>query len=206
MIVVHVAAVLCGIALVVVAIVMFVASTGPEDPLGQAASMVWVRFVTLPIGFAIAGWGAQGIYVAIRRSGHAKSKPKTITADDKLKIYESTDSRSPLVAEVPEGTQIESGVVSEIDGVDWTRVKLTDGKQGYVLGRLQYYEVLKAALQEVTPVYDSLLAESPASQLPVGTELEINSDTWDAGNSKVGAWLADGKKVFIRNNSKVRWL
>jgi hypothetical protein len=206
MIVVHVGAVLCGVGLIIVAIVLFVTSAEPGNATGQAASLLWVRFVTLPIGFAIAGWGAQGIYVASRRSGHAKSKPKTVTADDKLRIYESTDSRSALVAEVPEGTPIEPGVVSEIDGIDWTTVKLADGKQGYVLGRLQYYEILKAALQQVTPVYESLLADSVMSQLPAGTELEINSDTWDAGNSKVGAWLADGKKVFIGGNTKIKWL
>ena len=206
MIVIHVAAVLVGIALIIVGIVLFVTSAQPENALGQAASLLWIRFVTLPLGFAVAGWGAQGIYVAFRRSGHAKSKPKTVTADDKLKVYQSTDSLSPVVAEVPEGTYIEPGKVTEIDGVDWSSVKLADGRHGYVLGLLQYYEVLKAALEEGTPVYDSLLAESPASQLPAGTELEINSGTWDAGNPKVGAWLNDGKKVFIRSNTKVRWL
>lgn len=206
MIVIHVAAVLGGIALIIVGIVMFVTSTGPDNATGQAASLLWVRFVTLPLGFAVAGWGAQGIYVAFRRSGHSKSKPQTVSADDKLRVYQSTDSHSPLVAEIPEGTHIEPGKVSEINGIDWTSVTLADGRQGYALGRLQYYEVLKAALEEVTPVYDSLLDESPASQLPVGTELEINSGTWDGGNPKVGAWLGDGKKVFIRNNTKVRWL
>ena len=63
MIVVHIGAVLCGIALVVVAIVLFVTSTGADDPLGQAASLAWVRFITLPIALALFGWGGQGIYV-----------------------------------------------------------------------------------------------------------------------------------------------
>lgn len=207
MIVIQIAALLAGIALFVGAIALFFIETGPNNPLGQAFSLVWVRFVTFPIALALFTWGINGIYTSTRRSRHAKAKKKTKTAAEKTRVYESTDSRSTLLAEVPEGTNIDVGPISEVDGADWTNVKLVDGKQGYVLGRMRYYEVLKAALEQATPVYDSRETSSPGTQLPPGTEVEINAFAWDSiDHSTAEAWLNDGKKVFIKSNTRVKWL
>jgi hypothetical protein len=206
MIIVHVAALLSGIVLLVVAIVLFLMNTGPENPSGQLVSFVWVRFITFPIAFVLIMWGGTGITIAIRRSGHAKAKPRTKTADENLRVYEATDSRSPLIAELPQGTEIEPGTVKEVDGADWTSLKLSDGRAGYVVGALRFYEALEAVLERDTPVYESSLASAPISQLPAGTELEINGTGWDSGSSRVSARVKDGNWVFITSSAKLRWL
>src|SRR6266853_3841370 len=87
-------------------------------------------FVLPAVGLGLMGWSTRG-FSLLR---HAKAQKKTIVADDELKIYQDTDSRSAVIARLPYGAEIELGEFKEVDGVDWVIVRLPDGQQGYVIG------------------------------------------------------------------------
>lgn len=204
MVIVYGAAIALGILLMLAAFALFVVGTQSGE-WGGILDAVWARFVVLGVGFSILAWGTNGI----RRSRHAKASEKTKTADEELRVYETTDSHAPLVAKLPEGTDIELGPVTEADGVDWVDVKLADGKHGYVLGNAHVHTMLSGVLEKEAPAYEFAdLASPPVSQLPVGTKLDIVKGDWDSAYDQlvmVRAW-AGGKKLHIKSNSKVRWM
>lgn len=207
MIALYIASIVAGIVLVLVALALFITNQSVEDPAGTAFSFVWMRFITLPLGVGLVAFGANGI----RRSKHAKATHKTKTADEELRVYESADSLSRLIAKLPEGTDIELGPVTEVNGVDWVNVRFADGKQGYALGHAGIVTVMKAAIDKNHAAgYEFAdLASPPAFQLPPETELEIAKGDWDAAPYDqavmVRAWV-DGKKMHIKSTTKVRWL
>ena len=204
MVVVYVASIIVGILIILAGfgLMIFGTQSGDVSAIGNA---LWARFVVFGVGFFVVAWGGNGI----RRSKHATATQKTKTADEELRVYESTDSHSLLIGKLPEGSDIELGPVTEANGVDWVNVKLRDGKQGYVLGHARVHTMLKAAIEKQAPVYEFAdLASPPVAQLPVGTELEIVKGDWDSAFDQivmVRAW-ADGKKIHIKSNTKVRWL
>jgi hypothetical protein len=205
MVVVYVAAIILGILLSVAAFVLMVIGTQTVDE-GGIFTALWARFVILGVGLSVLAWGGNGV----RRSRHAKATQKTKTADEELRVYESTDSHSPLVAKLPEGTDIELGPVTEANGVDWVNVKLADGTPGYVLGHAHVHTMLRAVITKEAPVYEFPdMASPPVTQLPVGTEVEIVKGDWDSAYDQivmVRAWLTDGRKIHIKSNTKVRWV
>jgi hypothetical protein len=206
MVVVYVAALISGVLLCLGALVLFFIGTQSfqAGETGGIFTALWARFVLLGAGLSALAWGGNGL----RRSRHARATQKTKTADEELRVYESTDSHSPLVAKLPEGTDIELGPVTEANGVDWVSVKLPDGKQGYVLGNAHVHTMLKAVIEKEAPVYEFAdLASPPVSQLPVGTELEIVKGDWDSAFDQivmVRAWAGE-RKIHIKSNTKVRW-
>lgn len=205
MVVVYVAAIILGILLCLAALALFVIGMQTVDE-GGIFTALWARFVILGVGLSVVAWGGNGI----RRLRHAKATQKTKTADEELRVYESTDSHSSMVAKLPEGSEIELGKVTEVNGVDWVSIKLPDGKQGYALGHAHVHTMLKAVIEKQAPVYEFPdMASPPVTQLPVGTEVEIVKGDWDSAFDQivmVRAWLTDGKKIHIKSNTKVRWV
>jgi len=208
MAILYVGSMVVGLLLIVTGFVLFfVTDPGVQDPGGQLGSMLWLRFVTFPLGLGLMAFGGNGL----RRSKHGKATHKTKTADEELRVYESADSHSPLIAKLPEGTDIEFGPVTEVNGVDWVNVKFADGNQGYVIGHAGVLTVMKAVVEKNhAGGYEFAdFASPPAFQLPPGTELEIVKGDWDNAPYDqavpVRAWV-DGKKMHIKSNTKVKWL
>ena len=205
MAIVYVAAIIVGILLSLGAFALFVIGTQAGDG-GGIFTALWARFVVLGVGLSVIGWGGNGL----RRLRHAKATQKTKTADEELRVYESADSHSPLLAKLPEGSDIELGPVTEANGVDWVGVSLPDGRQGYALGHARVHTMIKGVIEKEAPVYEFPdLASPPVTKIAEGTEVEIVKGDWDSAFDQVvmvRAWPADGQKIYIKSNTKVRWV
>jgi hypothetical protein len=159
-------------------------------------------------GLGILGWGANGMY----RLGYAKVRRYIRVAAQEIKVYQDTDSRSPVVATLGKGSGAEFDAAMEVDGVDWVRIQLPTGQQGYVTNIGGFYVTLKATIdsREAT-VYKYADLSEPISQLVNGSEVELNKgdlDTTDLEGAlpSVLAWLSDGQEGYIRKGTKFKWV
>lgn len=59
---------------------------------------------------------------------------KVRTLDDALLVYQDRDLSSGVVARPPNGTEVQLGSLSELDGREWLEAVLPNGDKGYVLG------------------------------------------------------------------------
>ena len=204
----YVVAIIVGIVLIAIAVAVIVA-----DPSAALSSPVVEGIVLLMFfaGSGISGWGARGMHRTSTAKAIEKAAKKVRTADEQVRVYKEADSQSPLVARLPEESELEFGATTEVNGVDWVSVGLPDGRQGYVIGSTRTHSILKVIMedQEVTVHKGPDPNSPPLSRLPAGSEVELSGTDWERtadGLTWLTVWLPDGQRGYIRSNTKLRWV
>jgi hypothetical protein len=68
--------------------------------------------------------------------------------DKTAPLYAKPDLRTPPIAELVEGNEVEIGAVTENAGGKWVAVTLSDQRRGYMPGRTQIFSIVETALQQ----------------------------------------------------------
>lgn len=97
---------------------------------GGLLAVVGVGLIILGI-FRMAKGSGGGGEAPARAKMRAGNKA---VANSETVVYSDRDSKSQPVIKLAPGNEVEIVESSEINDVQWVRVKLIDGKQGYVLG------------------------------------------------------------------------
>jgi hypothetical protein len=209
-------AIALGILLMVISVVFIVAAVVTTASLGALdagliPALPKIFLFVFLAGSGISGWGAREMHRLRTAKAIEKSARKIRTANDGVRIYKEADSQSPLVARLPEESELELGATKVVNGVDWVSARLPDGRQGYVIGGTRTHAILKVVIENQEAIMYKVPDSNspPFAKLPVGSELELSGSDWEGiaeGLTWLTVWLPDGQRGYIRSNTKVRWV
>lgn len=165
------------------------------------------------VGVVLLFWGAFEMVMSGRSPQRQKiqiaQQPgrKTRTADEKAKVYQAADSKSPVLAELKEGDEIVPLTYAEVDGVDWLKVKLPDEREGFFLGNT--YATVKAVIKDKeAPIFRYNHGSDRFTSVVGGTEMEIESFVIEDPNIPLPPYrrvcLADGQHGFMGTNVRFK--
>lgn len=203
-----VALIIFGILLIVAGLAFFGAMVVIAERHGATYVPGALPYLLAAAGIGVMSWGVRGWV----RLGHVSATKKTKTADNEVRVYQDTDSRSPMVARLAEGTDIELGEAKIVNGLKWIRVRLPDKQQGYILGNCSVYTVLKAVVVDAEAyVYRGPAPQNPPlAKLVAGSEIEVHEAEWDnltqTPGAQVNVWLPDGQHGYLPRSTKVKWV
>lgn len=203
---IYIGAIILGILLILGGFAILVGGCYVASKKGGTYIPGALPYLLVAAGLGIIGWGARGM----TRLGHASATEKKRIADKEVRVYKDTDSRSPIVATLVEGSEVKLGEIKEVNDLEWVSVISPDGQLGYVLGNVGVYTVLKAIIvSREALVYR--YADSnfpPIAKFVAGSEIEISKVDWDSavdGVVWVRAWLPDGQQGYINRGTKIKW-